>query len=839
MHAALKKLHVDSKLSGSDWTMELCKKHLIALLNLYPRTSIILDALDECDASDRPLLLNFFNSLPREVSKPVKVFIASRPESDIRMRLISLPNIEITAYYNTEDIERFVAERMNSQSPWTPVLAHNVSLREAVMQTLVKKSQGMFQYAFLQIGQLADLDNEHDIRERLKGLPTGLTKTYDEIYQRIEKRGSFAKEATLRAIKWVIGTDEPISTNMLFKLVRANVKMEKLDTRDEAQQYDIPGWCANLLTIDATGYQPVWRPCHFSVVEYFENKWGNSDARCFVAKAYMMLMLSIPSQNEYEVDYGLVSFIRLRWEKSVRAEDRPGCSVELSRLVKKFLGAPGQSSEEYQWWCRKFGYQLSPSTISAFGMCQWSFYFLLQDWWESTQNDDWKFEINEEGHCLLTLAASRGSEQICESLIRRGLKVNPENEAEMWGSPLVAAIDEGHVHVMNLLIKKGADVNQVLLHGHYGSSLSAAVFDGLEIVETLLRHGADVNLQLKGGDYGSPLAAAAEYNLRSIVELLLEKGADPNQQLQVGDYGSALAAASYGGDIKIVQLLIEKGANVNQQLQIGEYGSALAAASYGGDIETVQLLIDEGADVNQQLQSGDYGSALVTAAYGLSLEVVKHLVECGADVHQQLQCGRYGGPLVAATEQGNITVMQYLLGLGIDVNQQYHHGQYGTALIAASDWGRVNAVDLLLENEADVNQQSHTGDYGSALAAAAAAASYDSFTFAVTHLITHGAKVNMTLQGGVYGSALIAAAHVHNFQGLEALIDSGADVNLYAETGQFSTALAAVRAKPLTEGAKLDREALDEDEDAIIDLLLHHGATESSADSALSSSDHE
>ncbi|GFF47148.1 ankyrin repeat-containing domain protein [Aspergillus udagawae] len=153
-----------------------------------------------------------------------------------------------------------------------------------------------------------------------------------------------------------------------------------------------------------------------------------------------------------------------------------------------------------------------------------------------------------------------------------------------------------------------------------------------EIVKLLLEAGADVNQQLTQGKYGSALAAAASKSNTEIVKLLLEAGADVNQQLTQGRYGSALAAAATAWrNSETVKPLLEAGADVNQQLTCGDYGSALAAAAYWQNLNVVKLLLGAGADVNQQLTCGDYGNALATAAYNKREEVITLLQNAGAN----------------------------------------------------------------------------------------------------------------------------------------------------------------------------------------------------------------
>lgn len=712
IHSDIERLYTEARMKGSGWTLNLCQRYLTLILNLYPRTTLVLDALDECNTPDRTILLNTFDSLARDVLKPLKIFISSRPEGDIRQRLISLPNIEITASHNTEDISKFIVERMQSQSPWTPVLARNVSLSEDVLETLIRKSEGMFQYAFLQIGQLMSLDNKKDIQDRLKRLPTGLTSTYDEIYQKIMARSPHSRDVTLRAIKFVLGSDKPVPITVLGTLVRIDVDAETVDEIDEPLEDVLPGWCANLLTVDQSDENSVWRPSHFSVVEYFDNLWGMSGVKTFVAKAFLVFLLSEPPPPYPKTASPMARYLKDAFDRHIATEDQPDCNAEVSRLLKSFFSSPRQGSAQYSLWAPALSWCMEEHSLTratpAIVMAFLPIYHLLRDWWESTDEDDWKFTADEDGHCLLTLAASEGSEEICASLLRRGLAIDPENEGVSWGSPLVAAAANGQGHILEFLLRNGADVNRILSHGQHGSALAA--YSTYQDADILLRHGADPNRPLKCGWDGSPLARAAQRRDFDVAELLIQAGADVNQVCQQGDYGTALVAAASSSNLNIIRLLLENGAEVNPILLAGKYGSPLAAATHQMDTKALAFLIESGADVNQQLPGGEYGGALAAAAmvHGFfGANGLEYLIKNGAEVNMVLEGGFYGSALIAAAHCHAVRRLQSLINHGADVNLHVETGLFGTALNAAradpatpdAEFGRrtLGSLDAILD----------------------------------------------------------------------------------------------------------------------------------------------
>ena len=71
-------------------------------------TMIVIDALDECDAQLRQTLLSGLTKIVKEASGRVKLFVSSRDDKDIVLRLEDLPNLYITAEHNAGDIHAFI-----------------------------------------------------------------------------------------------------------------------------------------------------------------------------------------------------------------------------------------------------------------------------------------------------------------------------------------------------------------------------------------------------------------------------------------------------------------------------------------------------------------------------------------------------------------------------------------------------------------------------------------------------------------------------------------------------------------------------------------------------------
>ncbi|KAI0514341.1 ankyrin repeat-containing domain protein [Xylaria bambusicola] len=804
---------------GSDLSFENCRDQLLESINLYHNTTLVLDALDECEPSSRGRILETIEYLISKSANNLKVFISSRPDQDIRDRFLKTPNIEIQATDNEKDIQRFVREKITQHKNWQGM---SQSLQKDIVETLFAKSQGMFQWAFLQINELLGLQTERAIRDRLGGLPTSLKEAYDEIYEKIKNRNEYDRVLADNAFKWVACACEPLTSELLLSAIRLDSDTTEIKLFDMITESQLLDLCNNLLVIDSE--RGVWRFSHLSVIEYFEvNHWGLQDAECHAASVCLkglIKMYTKVDQDEMDnpdsnLDHGLVrtqekrpvsyyqsrtsfkSYLNDHWMNHIQAQKKQGCNSILAQLLKPFLGSPTESSLQYRAWYKAMddldyydrpweSDDLAPETTVLFTMCRFSLYDVLLDWWK-----DAEFDISmttESGYNLLTLAAIGGCKQICEQLIKRGMEVNQQLQHKHFGSALAAAAFWGHTEIVRFLVKEaGADVNMQLQRGSYGSALAAAAHWGrIEIVEFLVEAGADVNMQLRGR-YGNALAAAAYGEETEIVKFLVEAGADVNMQLGC-EYGSALAAAAYGAETEIVEFLVEAGADVNMQLG-GRYGSALAAAAYGGETETVKFLVKAGADVNMQLGC-EYGSALAAAAYGGETEIVKFLVEAGADVNMQLG-GRYGSALAAAAYWGETDTVEFLVHeAGADVNMQLW-GRYGALAAATVGTRTVTATtDLLPKAGADANMQFLNGRYGNALIYAIARDRDGPLRL----LIGNGkADVNQQIRYGGLGSVLAAAAYFGATECARLLMEAGAKVDLRIKNGVFRTAIQASR----------------------------------------------
>lgn len=140
MRTQLKKLCLETRRKGSDLGFSLCQDELLESINGYSKTTFILDALDECEPESRWKLVSAMESLLSNSKNPLKIFIAGRPDAEIRGLCTSQPNIEIQATDNQGDIEKFVIEEINKggRQRWI-----SSQLRDKIVKVILERSNGM------------------------------------------------------------------------------------------------------------------------------------------------------------------------------------------------------------------------------------------------------------------------------------------------------------------------------------------------------------------------------------------------------------------------------------------------------------------------------------------------------------------------------------------------------------------------------------------------------------------------------------------------------------------------------------------------------------------------
>jgi ankyrin repeat protein len=320
-------------------------------------------------------------------------------------------------------------------------------------------------------------------------------------------------------------------------------------------------------------------------------------------------------------------------------------------------------------------------------------------------NDKKEIEKNVIDGERFIKAAETGDIETVKVFLDKGVMVNYANSRQ-W-TALLSATREGHLEIVQLLLKHGADTKSI------NNALRFAIQRGhLEIAKLLLENGVDAEGVNRG------LELAAKHGCLEIVKLFLNSGVEIDNNnhalvlafLKIDDVERNIRANANNQDYltvlksllkdanAIIQLLIEAGININARDDRGR--SALAIATAQDNIKMVQQLIDMGADVS----SGEEMALLAAARTG-NVDVVKLLLANNADVNVKSDWKRTA--LMTASKKGHIEIVRLLVAAGADLDCKEDGWRDMTALHYAIKEGHTEIALFLIERGADITSKDH------------------------------------------------------------------------------------------------------------------------------------
>lgn len=222
-------------------------------------------------------------------------------------------------------------------------------------------------------------------------------------------------------------------------------------------------------------------------------------------------------------------------------------------------------------------------------------------------------------------------------------------------------------------------------------------------------------------------------------------------------------------------------------------------------------LVDDDVDVDEA--QGDGMTALHWAAFHDDVDMARALIGAKAELEVRTRVGSLS-PLILASKNGSADMLELLLGAGADPNHASENGT--TALMGAAMSGSVAAVNVLIDAAADVNaRETHHGQTPLMFAA------WENRSRVIRALIGRGAHPELasnvlvlnepqfddegnprrrrigreqsggnSAMGGM--TALLFAAREGHLKSVEALVESGADVNHVAGSDASSPMTIAI-----------------------------------------------
>lgn len=520
---------------------------------------------------------------------------------------------------------------------------------------------------------------------------------------RIFRTGATGRDLAVKIFSWVLYMREPLTPPALLAALAVGNGSATLTTSQ------LMNMCANMVVLDTACN--VIRFAHQSVQEFLgrNESFNAAVAHKLLASACIQVCsrgpgsadsIRIPSDDFYV-------YAAIYWPVHFKMAQRIGAGGDLDRSVSLFIFDDDfDLTLSYEIWAKniqklvpllprdhtmRVALDAIPSTddgalflSSIFGLDG------VLDVAFSNLRDLDTNQTNHLGNTPLYLAAALGHADIVKSLATKGAEVNVE--CGRCGSPLHAASFNGHVHVVDQLLKLGASTSC----GSVFEDALEAAFRGdkdkvaIRLIDYIVKTEADYERALQG---------AAQVGFVEVVKQLEKSPFSTQSKTRPDKILRRTKRAIEGGDLGVLrQFLDEQGGDAVDCLP----PDAVALATLHNHKDVVEFLLDKGMRVENE---GIFGTPLITACLVNCEPVARLLLGRGCDINAR---GAMGDALQIAAAKGHTSIVKLLLDEGANPNQGA--GYYGNALQAAAFHGHQAAVELLLSAGANVHSNGFSKD---------------------------------------------------------------------------------------------------------------------------------
>ncbi|NXP31204.1 ANKR6 protein, partial [Leiothrix lutea] len=239
----------------------------------------------------------------------------------------------------------------------------------------------------------------------------------------------------------------------------------------------------------------------------------------------------------------------------------------------------------------------------------------------------------------LLVAAYKGQVENVVQLINRGAKVAVTKHGR---TPLHLAAYKGHLHVVQVLLKAGCDLD-IQDDGDQTALHRAAVVGNTDIITTLIQEGCALDRQDKDGN--TALHEACWHGFSQSAKVLVKAGANVLAKNKAGN--TPLHLACQNSHSQSTRVLLLGGSRADLKNNAGD--TCLHVAARYNHLPIIRVLLSAFCSVHEKNQAGD--TALHVAAALNHKKVVKLLLEAGADASVVNNAGQT--PLDVARQHNN------------------------------------------------------------------------------------------------------------------------------------------------------------------------------------------
>ncbi|KAK6530666.1 hypothetical protein TWF281_007505 [Arthrobotrys megalospora] len=729
----------------------------------------LLDAIDECENLGRSQLIKALHKLHRTSGNlNLKFLLTSRPYSDIRRDFLGGPQLSVIHLSGeseaemekiSREIDIFIKARVQDIGERQQFKSED---RDLLLQKLTSVPNRTYLWVYLTLDLI-----ESDIYIDKIGILNAIARvsgTIDEAYERMLSKSRDVEEAT-KLLQIVIAAARPLSLKeMSLALALQNQSEERF------REY-IREICGFLIIIrDSRIYLLHQTSKEFLVHNHISNsgtagtfKWKNSfhlrDSHRVLANICIQHLLSaefedLPPEaamlSKYVENHVFLDYSAKYWmahlHESQIGFDEAKTQIEFETETQCALKLCDSNSRRCLTWFRIYWTSTSIEFPKNFTTIMIAAYFGFTAGVIRLLEMDINYEIDLDskddtyGRSAVSWAAGNGFDHLIELLVggiggrwknlslpfRKGAQVDSADKDNrtplvyaVWnghvavvdlllkagaridledntgGTPLLYAISSGYHDIVELISKKGTMTNTKLDDSHIATLFSSAAGKGHDVVLKQMLKTGKFDPGLKDSEGRTALSRAAENGYEAIVMLLLEtNGLNPD--LKDLDGQTPLSYAAREGHEAIIKLLLETG-KVDPDSKDSYKRTPLSLAAENGHEAIVTLLLQTGKlDPNSDCEEGwtPFSYAIESRVPSVASAMIQALLRWGARVDFEYKLPT---PLLRAIRQGDIALVKLLLENGAQPDLKSSGGR--TPLSEAVHTGH-ETVQLLLESGA-------------------------------------------------------------------------------------------------------------------------------------------
>lgn len=697
---------------------------------------LVIDGLDECETSDRDIVIQELRWLQQRVSLLLCTSVRKEPRDLYGTDLAweRLESVEIAAIPdNASDIELFIETELELCIRSGKLTIGNPLLILEIQDVLRRGSQGMFLWVALQIDNLCTMCTDEAIREALIDLPQTLSETFDRILRRFDS--SLAREHQRSILQIIVAARHPLDPEEL----REALSVAPGDTTWNPSKlvndiFGILTCCGGLLTVDEE--DNTVRLVHSSVRQFLIGSEAMDSSsvkpRFSLAEAQRKMADIVITYLNYGV---FETQISTRTNKTLQINSAPSKIVEsvfevpnvvrdLAMSLLKLRKTPGFDLAKTLEQLRPRYQSMSDQNFSLLSYAKQNCLYhavckLEQE--RAPESDDSLLRLLEgnmldintdDGHTLLLLAAERGIESIVKVLLQTG-KINPNLTDQSGQTPLFLAAACGHEAIVTYLLSVTAVDNSISSENRR-NPLHVAIQRKHNSVAEILIKSTRTNLNAKD-DFGrAPLHMALDTMDTDPIAHLLLKSASTLLDEQEDMQGlTPLHKTLIIGNNAIAKILLSSGKiKPNTKNRDGQTAFHLAAKhDTTGEITQILLEIDH---TDADTEDENMITPLHQAVRSNNIANVKALIDSGRidppfKVNgRNLNLNKWT-VMHAVAQYGDEEMTKLLLSYEqVDANARDYDGK--TPLHYASSGGNVPFIRCMLKSDKVlVNAKDATG----------------------------------------------------------------------------------------------------------------------------------